>query len=629
MSDIIGTSLSGLLAFQRNLATTSHNIANVNTEGFSRQRVNLVALPAENIGGSLIGQGVGIGGIERVLDGFQVAEVRDNLAQQGRLEVFSQLSRELDSLLGSTDSGLSPALLGFFEGVQAAADDPSSTAARQSLLSQASVLADRFESLDTRLAAQQAVLADRLSAAIPEVNALASAIANLNTSIAEISAASGGAPNDLLDQRDQLLAQLSQQLSIDIVTQNDGALNVFVSSGQALVLGGEASSLRIGNGEFGSISTDVYLDSATGTSLITNGLQGGEIGGLLDADRELISPSRNQLGQLSIALSRLANDVHSNGLTLSGELGGDLFAVGSPKSFESFQNTGNATIDLTIADEGQLSSSDYQFVVNGANTQLIRLDTKVDVPLSGSGTVADPYVADGFEFVVSGTPEDGDSFLLQPTSGAAGSFSVVINDPAELALASPVAASLSLANSGTTAVDSVTIVNSDNPALLDTVAIEFLSESTFSIDGAGSFSFVPGEPIEINGWQLTLTGTPEPGDQLEVALNAGGVGDNRNALALGEILDEGVLSDGNLSVQGAYSVLLSNVSTSTQQAEIRLTAQSTITQQSIDELQSVSGVNLDEEAANLVRFQQAFQAAAQVLGVADSLFQTLLGAVGR
>ena len=191
------------------------------------------------------------------------------------------------------------------------------------------------------------------------------------------------------------------------------------------------------------------------------------------------------------------------------------------------------------------------------------------------------------------------------------------------------AASLSLTNSGTLAVDSVSVVNSDNSALLDTVSIEFLSESTFSIDGAGSFSFESGEPIEINGWQLTLTGTPEPGDQLEVELNAGGVGDNRNALALGEVLDEGVLNDGNLSVQSGYSVLLSNVSTSTQQAEIRLTAQSTITQQSIDELQSVSGVNLDEEAANLLRFQQAYQAAAQVLGVADSLFQTLLGAVGR
>ena len=629
MTDVIGTSLSGLLSFQRNLATTSHNIANVNTEGFSRQRVNLVALPAESIGGTLIGQGVGVAGIDRVIDGFQVAEVRENLAQQGRLEVFSQLSRELDSLLGSTDSGLSPALQGFFEGVQAAADDPSSTAARQSLLSQAGVLADRFESLDTRLAAQQAVLTDRLSAAIPEVNALASALATLNTSIAEFSAASGGTPNDLLDQRDQVLSQLSQQLSVEVVTENDGSLNVFIASGQALVLGGEAGSLRVSNGEFGNISADVFLDSPTGTSLITSGLQGGEIGGLLDADRELISPSRNQLGQLSIALSRLANDVHSNGLTLSGELGGDLFSVGPPQSFQSFNNTGNASIDLTIADESQLSASDYQFVVNGADTQLIRLDTKVDVPLSGSGTVADPYVADGFEFVVSGTPEDGDTFLLQPTSGAAGSLSVVINDPAELALASPVAASLSLTNSGTLAVDSVSVVNSDNSALLDTVSIEFLSESTFSIDGAGSFSFESGEPIEINGWQLTLTGTPEPGDQLEVELNAGGVGDNRNALALGEVLDEGVLNDGNLSVQSGYSVLLSNVSTSTQQAEIRLTAQSTITQQSIDELQSVSGVNLDEEAANLLRFQQAYQAAAQVLGVADSLFQTLLGAVGR
>lgn len=629
MSDLLGTTLTGLRAFQSSLATTSHNIANVNTEGYSRQRVNLTALPAENIGGAIIGRGVGVNSIDRVLDGFQVAEVRGNVTQQGRLEVFSQLSREIDSLLGNTDSGLSPALLGFFEGVQAAADDPSSTAARQSLLSQASVLADRFESLDTRLAAQSRSLADRLSASIPEVNALASAVAELNTGIIEASAVSGGIPNDLLDQREQVLSQLAEQLSVEVVTQGDGSVNVFIGSGQALVLGGEASSLRFGNGEFGGASPDIFLDSFSGTSLITNNLSGGQIGGLLDADRELISPSRNQLGQLSLALGEVANAIHSSGLTLSGELGGDLFNVGEPNVYDSANNNGTALVGLTIADVSQLTASDYQLQVNGSTVQLFRLDTQTDVPLTGSGTSADPYVADGLEIVIRGAPADGDAYLLQPTSGLAREFELAIDNPADLALAGPVSANVNLQNSGSATVQSLSVIDAEDAALLDTVDIEFLSETTYSINGAGTFAYNPDSPIQINGWQLAVTGTPSAGDQIQVGLNAGGVGDNRNALALGQVLDQGILQGGTLSVEGAYSVLLSNVSTGTQQAEIRLEAQNTITEQSIQELQSVSGVNLDEEAANMVRFQQAYQAAAQMLGVADSLFQTLIGAVRR
>lgn len=629
MTNLIGTTLTGLLSFQRSLATTSHNIANVNTEGYSRQRVNLTALPAENIGGAIIGRGVTVNGIDRVLDGFQVTEVRRNVTQQGRLEVFSQLSRELDSLLGSTESGLSPALLGFFEGVQAAADDPSSTAARQSLLSQANVLAGRLTSLDDRLAGQQATLRDRLSASVPAVNALASSVASLNTGIIEASAVSGGVPNDLLDQREQVLAELSELMSVEVVTQGDGSVNLFIGSGQALVLGGEASSLRFGDGEFGQASSDIYLDSIAGTSLITSNLSGGEIGGLLDANRELISPSRNQLGQLSIALGALANEVHSAGLTLAGELGGTLFNVGEPSSFPSANNSGNAILDLSISDETSLTASDYQLQFNAGSAQLIRLDNQTDVPLSGSGTVLDPYVADGVEIVVNGSVADGDAFLLQPTAGAASSFTLAITNPTDLALAGPLVAETDLSNAGSLSVQSIGVTDSLNANLLDDVEIEFLSDSTYSIDGAGSFSFDPDTPIAINGWQLSLNGLPAAGDSLAIGVNAGGVGDNRNALALGGILDAGILEGGTLSVEDAYSGLLSKVSTETQQAEIRLEAQSSITQQSIAELESVSGVNLDEEAANMVRFQQAYQAAAQMLGVADSLFQTLLGAVRR
>ncbi len=434
MTDFFNTSLTGLISFQRALATTSHNIANVNTEGYSRQRVNLGALSAAKVGPLFIGQGVQVIGIERVLDQLQVDQLRGYVTERTRLDVFTELSSGVDSLIANPDSGLSQALQELFSGVQTAADSPSSITARQLVLSQANILADRIDTLHQRFEADNAAVEARLSASISKVNALAASIADLNGAIVETSAGAGGAPpNDLLDQRDLVLRELAELVAVEVVQQSDGALNVFLGNGQGLVLATEARSLALVPGRFGSVSSEIAFVAANGTKIGLGSLNGGAIGGLLDFRREVLDPSRNTLGQISVALAQTFNAQHRQGMDLEGNLGGDFFALGSPTVVPNTQNSGAGDITVAITDVGSLTNGDYVMAFDGATYTLTRFDGGSVVPMTGSGSVADPFVADGLSIVVNITPAAGDEFLLRPTYDVAGSFAVRLSDPVRFA----------------------------------------------------------------------------------------------------------------------------------------------------------------------------------------------------
>ncbi len=630
MPSILNTSLTGLLAFQNALATTSNNIANVNTEGYSRQRVNFSSMPAQYVGFGYIGRGVQAEGVVRILDQFRVDQVRGNLTEQARLEAFNGLARDVDALLASPDSGLSQPLQEFFAALQTVADNPASITARQVMLSQADVLSDRFGTLNARLDGQNQELNARLSAAVNQVNALAGSVAELNQAIvAAQAAAAGEPPNDLLDQRDVLLNQLAEFVSISVLPQDDGAVNVFVGSGQALVLGPDASTLTVTQGDFPGVAPEVALGSATGTPMVLPDLGGGEIGGLLDFRREMLQPAQNTLGQIATALADVINAASREGMDLDGNLGGDLFSLGAPQVLAAVGNTGSGDVGLAVSDVSALTVADYVLAFDGGSYTLTRTDTGVAVPLAGSGTAADPFVADGLSIVINAAPAAGDRFLLRPTASAAGSLSVALDDPRGIAAALPILSSADLGNTGTGSIQGDEILDPADPALLDPVTITFLDATTYSVNGSGSFAYAPGAPIEINGWRVNITGAPAAGDVFTVTSNAGGVGDNRNALAMSDALDGGVLAGGTLSVGEGFEGLVSQVATETRRSGINLTAQTAITERSVTDQLAVSGVNLEEEAANMIRFQQAYQAMAQMIGVADALFQTVLSMTRR
>lgn len=626
MTDLLSTGISGLLAYRRALDTVSNNIANANTEGYSRQRVELVSRPGEGAGYGFIGSGVDVATVRRLGDSLISARMQSDASAYSRLEVFANYASRIDSLLSDADAGLNKPLQAFYDAANALAQNPTSTAARQSLIGTADTLATRFGDLQSQLDTMDAEIDQRLRTTVDEINTLTRGIADLNLKIAQGYGEFGQPPNDLLDQRDQLLQQLSSKVGITTVAQNDGSVNVFAASGQALVLGKQSTDLGVTADAYASGRLDITYGNGT---RVTSQIGGGALGGLLDVRREVIDPARNELGRLAVAVAQTVNDQHAQGMDSYGDLGGAFFTEPQGAAFAAVGNTGGAQIMVGFSDAGQLGDGDYQLSYDGSAWSLTDARTGQAVALSGTGTPADPLVGAGLELTVSATANAGDRYLLRPTVGAAGTLSVAISDPARIAAASPLRVSANVANTGTAIAATPVISDVTDPGLLDGVDITFIDANTYQIDGSGSYSYTSGTPISVNGWSLSLTGTPAAGDRFTVSAAGANNGDNSNAKALAGLGSLGVLDGGRSSVQQAHAALVADAGLTAQQAGLRLDAQAAVSNRTFAEREAAAGVNLDEEAADLIRFQQAYQAAARVIQVADTLFQTLLQAAGR
>ncbi|HMA12897.1 MAG TPA: flagellar hook-associated protein FlgK [Steroidobacteraceae bacterium] len=628
MADILSTGVSGLRAFQRALDVTSHNIANVATPGFNRQRVELQTREAERFGDGFLGTGVNVSTIARSYDDLLSTQLRGATSSSSRLDVYAGKAQVLNNLFSDASTGLSASLQRFTNAVQGVSNEPTSTAARQVLLSEAQGLTQRLQTYNGRLDDINAEINSRLTGEAATITSIASSIAKLNQQIVTAQT-SGQAPNDLLDERDRQLSSLSEHLSVQVVKQDDGAWNVFVGNGQSLVLGNQSSRIVTQRDAFDPSRVTIAYQAGSTTSDMSSTISGGSLGGLLDFRRELLDPVRNQLGQIAIGVASAVNAQHREGMDLQGNLGGDLFAVGGVGVLARGTNTGSAVIAATRTSAGALTSGDYLLEFNGTAWSARRADTGAAVALSGTGTALDPFVADGLAIVVGGAAAAGDSFRIQPTAGAISGMRVLVSDPARIAAAAPIRTGASLANTGTGSISAGEVLDAANPSLRNGVSIAFIDATHYSVNGAGSFSYSPGGNIDVNGWRVAISGAPAAGDTFTVASNAGGVGDNRNMLAMMQSLSQGVLSGGSESVNGAVSRFVGGIGVATNQAQAGADAQKVILQDSRAAVDSVGGVNLDEEAANMLRYQQAYQAAAQVIRITQDMFDTLLRATQR
>ncbi len=628
MPGILNTSLSGMLAFQRALDVTSHNIANANTPGYSRQVANFTARPGTGSGVGHIGSGTQISSIERMFDAMQTDQLRTSTTGFARFNALNNLSSRIDVLLADADTGLNTGLQSYFSAMQDLGNDPSSIPARQAVIGEASGLASRFQSLDGRLNELETEVNDRLKLAVDDVNGLATSIASVNNQIA-ISNGSGQSPNDLLDQRDSLILKLSAQVSVSTSLQDDGSMSVFIGAGQSLVLGGDARKLGVDGTEFDLTRMTVTYQGASGSAPLDTSSTGGNLGGLLEFRSRILDPARQSLGQTAIAVSSSLNEQHRAGMDLRGNLGLDLFSVAPPKVLPSSNNAGTGTVTATISDLGGLTGADYVLQFDGSNYSLTRADSNAAVALSGTGTAADPFVGDGISLVVGGAPAAGDRLLVRSGHTAAGSIQSVLTDPQSIALAAPTRSAASLGNTGGATISSASVVDATDPALLSSASILFTSPTTYSINGAGSFAYTDGSPIVVNGSEVAIAGTPLAGDQFTIEANFGAVGDNANALLMADIQSVDILDGGSISINDSYGQLVASVGATTHQIQASLDAQSVVLSNAEDAVLATSAVNLDEEAANLIRFQQAYQAVAQVVSVASTLFDSLLNATRR
>ena len=653
-SGLLGIGSSGLLAFQRSLDTIGHNIANVGTEGYSRQSVDLASRLPQAHGFGFIGQGVETVAVERAYDEFVDGSLRSSLSADAEFEIFHTLATRLDNALADSDVGMSASMQRFFDSIQDVADSPTSPAARQVMFSSAEQMAGQFNVIAEWMEDTRNQINNEIRNSVTELNTLSKNIAELNhTIVLEQGRSGGNPPNDLLDQRDLLIRQMSELVSVATVRQDDGSLNVMTGTGQVLVRGNTASTLQVFNETSDVSQLSVALQGGGGVLIpITDQLSGGKIGGVLGFRDRMLDPAINDLGLTATGMAVYTNLQHRSGMDLEGNLGTGIFSIEKPQVV--VQTGVPNSLGVSFANVGLLTGDEYKMQFNGAAWSLTRKGTNEVVTMAGTGTVADPFTAEGIRIVVNAVPNNGDTYQIQPTRNMALNMKMLLNNPQQVAAASPIRSEASIANTGSGSISAGSVVNINNAAFQTTagqltppVMVRFTTTTSYDLydnsnpsapvmleagivynPATGGELFPTSGGID-HGYRMRITGSPAVGDVFTTEYNTDGVGDNRNALLMAELSTRKLMHNGDLSISDTYNSLVADVGVATQQAEHNSNAQQRLLDQAIARRESVSGVNLDDEAANLLRYQQAYQAAAQVISVASTLFDTLLNAVRR
>ena len=494
------------------------------------------------------------------------------------------------------------------------------------------------------------------------INSLTQQIAQLNVQINTLSG-TGSTPNSLLDQRDQLITQLSGQVGVTVLPQDGNQVNVFTGNGQVLVAGAQSFDLKTTPSAYDPSQLEVAY--ASNGAVLSQGLQGGTLGGLLQFRSQVLQPAQNALGRIADGLASAMNSQQAQGIDLNGQFGAALFQAGPVQVLANSANTGNAVISGSVVDANALTTADYRLNYDGSNWSVTNLSTGqpvsgATVGTSGSATVLN---FDGVQVNVSGA-QAGNSFEVQPTRYGALNFQSVLTNPTQIAAASPYVSSAGQMQSGslvntnlgnltlsagqysaTSGAGALIISGASVPTPLQVTltsggtsgAVGFqvtqsgsatvLASGSLSLGGSGQVLSIPYANNPPGGyWNVTLAGsTAVSGDAFTLSPASGGNGGNAQAMAA--LQTAKTLEGGSTSLEGAYSQLVSQVATQGNQAQSALSAASAVAAQASAAQQSVSGVNLDEEATNLIQYQQAYQAAAKAIQVGNSLFTSLLQAV--
>ncbi len=494
MADLLSTGVSGLLASQIGLSTVGHNVANANTDGYSRQQVTYAARAPQQQGGFYVGTGVNTAAVQRAYSQYLNNAVWTASASQGRASTFQALTGQINNQL-SGSSNLQTSLDSFFGAVQDMANAPSDAASRQVLLARGNALASTFRSLSGQFSQLDGQVQGQIIDTVDAINADSAGIAQLNDRI-RASNWDQGEPSDLLDQRDALVKKLAGEVGISVAQQNDHTISVFVGNGQSLVSGGLSHDLATAPNDYDVTRVEVVgKDSG---SVLSGRIGGGSLGALLDFRSTVLDPAQNQLGRAALAMTQAFNAQHAQGVDLQGQLGGDFFDVPGPLVQAAGSNTGSASLSASIGDLGALGSKDYILGYDGSAWSL-RDGSGNNIAVTGTGTAADPFVGAGLSLVVSGAPSAGDSFRIQPTRQAAAGIGVAIDDPNKLAAARPLLASGASANSGSATAGAISVIDGTDPNLFATANIVFSSPTSYSIDGGAGADLRRGRHHQLPG----------------------------------------------------------------------------------------------------------------------------------
>lgn len=641
------------------MQATGNNIANANVAGYSRQQVELATAQGQYTGAGFFGKGVDVKTVSRAHDEFltRAAAIATSLSSMDAAR--SDRLGQLEQVFQTGESGLGYAMGQFLNSMVDLASQPGDSATRQTVLAQAQDLASRFNGAAGQIATLQAGISEDLKSSVAAINGLAGSIAQVNQQIAAVRGL-GQPPNDLLDERDRLIGQLSGYVQVSTIPADDGTVGVFVAGGQNLVLGNQAASLAIGPDTDDPSRSALLLGTGGAQRVIDPAtLGGGSVAGLLRFQNHDLVDARNLVGQMATAVAGVVNRQQQLGLNLQQPVGSvpaqAMFSLGAPQAVPATTNAKGAggqylaSVALTIADPTAVQAADYELRPDPAGSgqyQLTRLTQPPLVRLVSSGDIVD-----GMQITV-GTPAPaaGDRFLLQPVAQAAGTLTALLNDPRDLAAAAPLIASTEPSNTGTAAIAALTQVSAP-PQPTATAKITFTNDSgaytwqlldaNNAVVGSGSGTWQAGQPIpaaggaDINGFSLQLTGAPRTGDVVSVAPTPADAvpTNNGNALALAALREQAFVgrtalagggTSGGATATDAYASALANVGVRVQSAASAASMSAAAADQAQQAVSSVAGVNLDEEASRLIQYQQSYQAAAKVLQIAQSIFETLL-----
>lgn len=644
MADILSIGKSALAAAQVGLSTTGHNIANASTPGYSRQMVVQAASAAQNTGSGYIGQGTEIAGVSRAFNEILSKQVVSSQAASASSEIYASRLSNIDNMLSDASAGLNPAISDFFNSVSDLAANPSDIPSRQSMLSYAQSLVNRLQSTSSRLNEVRNDVNTELTASVSLVNTYAKQIASLNNSIETAISSNGNPPNDLMDQRDQLVTELSKQIKTTVVPQGQGNYNIYVGNGLPLVIGKSLMSLTTTSSPTDPTRLEVsYQSSGKSTVLGASSLPGGAIGGLLQFRSESLDAVQNQVGQIALVLADTFNTQHQQGVDINGNAGGNLFNIATPVVTSSIENNKvtNAVVDSQIVDARAVTSSDYrlQYDPNSNPANPFKITRLSDNNVQSFNTL--PQTVDGVSFSLSaGSFSQNDDFVIRPTRNVATTINLAITDAKKLAVGSSTlsavanttnlgTASISTPPAGSTLAGTLGLTYSNIP-LPGTLTLAPSTQPVTVTVGGVPTVFPPGSPItytsgatiSVGGLSFAVSGTPTNGDKFTIS--AGGPSDNRNGLLLASLQNEGTLNNSTTSYSTAFAQLVNGVGNKTRELKITSASEAKVLEQATTAMQSESGVNLDEEATNLLRYQQAYQAAGKMMQIASQLFDTLL-----
>ena len=644
-SSLFNIGLTGLNAAQAGLVTTSHNIANAGTAGYSRQSTVQSTNPAMFTGSGFFGEGTRVDTVKRAYNAFLNNQVLSADTKFNEYDTYSTEISQIDNMLADTTVGLSPALQSFFSGVQEVAANPSSIPARQSMISTAQGLASRLNNLSQRLDDVRSGIETQISDTVSTISTYAKDIADINNKIMIAQQAGSAQPaNDLLDQRDQLVQELNKLVRVSTNVDSDGAMSVFIGTGQPLVVGSNPTTLKAlpSTADPSRVDANIITQNGGTIAIPESLLGGGKLGGLLSMRSGALDAAQNQLGLIAVGIGTAVNAQNALGQDLNGNLGGDVFTRPSV-GVTRYANASTAFPTVDYSDVSKLTGDDYKltFTDTVGSYTLTRVSDGTAVTAANVGLSITPAAASSV----------GDSFLIQPTRYAAGNFGVTLSDTRMIAAAAPITAAVSKGNLGSASITAPVVSSTADLASFGTAAAPLkLTYAAGSLTGfpaslpvtytplngspialaapVASVPYTSGMTISVGGVSFSMSGAVQDNDSFTVGPNTGGVSDSRNAVLLGKLQTTKALLSANgqpsATYQSVYSQLVSTIGNKAREVSVNRDAQQSLVDQATSAQQSVAGVNLDEEAANLIRYQQAYQAAGKVMSIASKLFEQVL-----